>query len=68
MIDRNNINKAEKPSTPYAGKVKIMEVIREIRNELSEEYWKDPKAYLKSLDDSVEEFNRIFFPEKKDPK
>ena len=65
VINNKNISKAEEPATPYGQGVKTMQLVREIRDELSEEYWKDPQAYLKSLDDSVEEFKRIFFSEKK---
>ena len=65
MINDKNISKVEEPTTHYGKSIKTMELIREIRDELSESYWKDPHAYLKSLDDSVEEFKKIFFSEKK---
>lgn len=58
--ENNNISKAEETKAAYASGIRTMEMVRQIRDELSELYWKNPDAYLtelkKSTMDIIERF------------
>ena len=56
VINKNNISKAEEPAVPYGENISSMEMLRAIRNELSDLYWKDPKAYLEETNRIAKEF------------
>ena len=64
VMDSKKIPKAEEPTAQYGETINIMKLIREIRDELSELYWKDPKAYLEDSKKYTLEFLEQHYAEK----
>ncbi len=56
MINKKNISKVKEPAVPYGENIPTMQMVRAIRDELSELYWKNPQAYLEETNRIAKEF------------
>jgi len=59
-MERRNKPKAAEPAVSYGENVPTMPMVRKIRNELSELYWKDPVGYIEESKRISKEFMERF--------
>jgi len=64
VIQKKNNSKAEEPSVHYGESIPVMQMVREIRDELSELYWKNPSAYIEETNKYTKEFIEKHFSQK----
>lgn len=56
VIEKKNNSKVEESSVQYGENISAMKMVREIRNELSELYWKNPTAYIEETNKIANDF------------
>jgi hypothetical protein len=64
MKSKKKISKAEEPSLAY-GNLDALKMVRAIRDNVSDAYWKNPESYLDDLKNSTKDFLKKFNTKKK---